>query len=163
VKTRLNAGCRACIDGRSWCLVAEDDLQLTWRRAFVHKSWAIMGIRKRGRARMLEELREARSPTRLRTVVVVPTAQLVRTERLAPTLARHDRPVTGRRPDLQPVGTRGEQVGATANNGAVALALVRGHSHGHVKAIDKADTVGGEVVLAVVEAELSQRGGGGAA
>jgi len=40
---------------------------------------------------------------------------------------------------------------------------VRGHSHGHVKAIDKADTVGGEVVLAVVEAELSQRGGGGAA
>lgn len=82
--------------GLSCFLVAEDDFQLTWGRTLVHERGTIMGVRKRGWTCVLEELREGRGPTRLRTVVVVPAAQLVCTKGLAPTLTAYDRPVSGR-------------------------------------------------------------------
>lgn len=74
--------------------MAEDDLELTWRRALVHERGGVVRVRKRSGASVLEELRKARRPTRLRAVVLVPTAQLVRTERLARALARDHRAVT---------------------------------------------------------------------
>lgn len=40
---------------------------------------------------------------------------------------------------------------------------MRGDSHGDVEAVDERDTVGGEVVVAVVEAELGQGGWSGPA
>lgn len=77
-------------------LVTENNFELTWRGTLVHERRAIMGISKRGWTSVLEKLRKARSPTRLRTVVVVPTAQLVRTKRLATTLTSHHGAVTRR-------------------------------------------------------------------
>lgn len=70
--------------------VAEDDLELTWRRAVMHKRRRVVGVREAGGTSVLEERRVARSPASLRAVVVVPATQLVRTERLAAALAPHD-------------------------------------------------------------------------
>lgn len=75
-------------------LVTKDNFKFTWRRTLMYERWTIMSISKRGRARMLKELREARSPTRLWTIVMVPAAQLIRSKRLTPTLTPHN--MTGR-------------------------------------------------------------------
>lgn len=131
--------------------MAEDDLELTWRRALVHEGRAVVRVRKRSRTRVLEELREARRPTRLGAIVLVPTTQLVGPKRLTRALTR-DHPRV--RPHLQLAGTRGEQVGFAAHDGADAFALVRSHRHGDVKPVDEADAVRPQVVGAVVEDEL---------
>lgn len=62
----------------------------------MHERRAVMGISHRGWTSVLEELRKARSPTCLRTVVMVPTTQLVRAKRLTPTLTCHHGAVTRR-------------------------------------------------------------------
>lgn len=93
---------------------------------------------------------------------MVPTTKLVRTEGFASALTTHYRTVTRRRPKLQLVWTRGEQVSPAANDRAKAFAFVWGHSHGDVETVHKADGVGREVLVAtVVETELCQRDGGG--
>lgn len=144
-------------------LVTENDLKLPRRRALVRQRRAIVPVRHRRRARLLEELRISRRPARLRTVVLVPAAQLVGPERLAPALAPHHGPVSRGRPQLQRLGTRGEQVRPAPHDGAVALPLVGRNGHGDVEPVNQADRVGGLVLLAVVEAELGEGGGGGAA
>lgn len=48
-----------------------------------------MGVSIRGRTRVLEKLRIVRSPTRLRTVVMVPTAKFISTKSLTATLTTH--------------------------------------------------------------------------
>lgn len=140
--------------------MTEDDFELFGGRALVHERGAIVRVGEGRRARVLEELRVARRPARVRAVVVVPAAQLVRPERGAPAPAPHDR----RTPlHLQRVRARAEEVRAAADDGARALALVRRDGHGDVEAVDEADAVGGEVGVAVVEDELGQGGRGGAA
>lgn len=91
---------------------------------------------------------------------MVPTAQLVRTERLAGALASHH---AGVRRHPQPLGTRGEEIGLAAYHRAHAVALVRGDGQGDVEAVDEADAVREEVVGPVVEVDLRQRSGGCAA
>lgn len=144
-------------------LVTENDLELTWRTALMHQRRTVMGEGESGRTRLLEEIRVARPLTRLRTVVVSPTAKLVRAKRLAPALAPHHVPVSGWIPELQRCGTRWDEVGLAPHHGTNTAPLVWGHRHGDVEAVDEADGVGGLVVVAVVEAELSEGGGGGAA
>lgn len=127
------------------------------------KRGAVVSVRKCSRARVLEELRVRRRPARARAVVVVPAAQLVRTESHAPTLAPNYM-APCRCPHLKHVGTRGEEVGAASDDGALPLALVRGDGHADVEAVDEADAVGGEVAAAaVVEGDLGKGGWGGAA
>ncbi|KAI3429095.1 uncharacterized protein J3R85_008741 [Psidium guajava] len=144
-------------------LVAEDDLELARRGALVHQRRAVVRERERGGAGALEELRVARRPARVFAVVVVPAAQLVGPERLAPALARHHGAVPRRRPHLQLRRARRQQVGPAAHDGAHALPLVRRHRHGDVEAVHEADAVGGEVGVALVEAELGEGGWSGAA
>lgn len=111
---------------------------------------------------MLEELRESRSPTRLRTIVMVPTTKLVRAKGLASAFTTHHRTVTRWRSVLQILRAGGEKISLAPHDGAKAFAFVRGHRHGDVKTVHKADFVGREVLVAtVVEAELRQRDGGG--
>lgn len=143
--------------------MTENDLKLPRRRALVRQRRAIVPVRHRRRASLLEELRISRRPARLRTVVLVPTTQLVGPERLAPALAPHHGPVSRGRPQLQRRRTRGEQVRPAPHDGAVALPLVGRNGHGDVEPVNQADCVGGLVLVAVVEAELGEGGGCGAA
>jgi hypothetical protein len=75
-------------------LVTKDNFKFTWRRTLMRERWTIMSISKRGRTRMLKELREARSPTRLWTIVMVPATQLIRSKCLTPALAPRNMTVT---------------------------------------------------------------------
>ncbi|GLT65084.1 hypothetical protein SLA2020_375410 [Shorea laevis] len=92
---------------------------------------------------------------------MIPAAQLVRVERLTPALAPHNWPVR-MWPELQLVRTGSEQVCTAAHDRALAFALVGGHGHGDVEPIYEADTVGGEVLVPMVETELGEGGRGGA-
>ncbi|KAJ6408900.1 hypothetical protein OIU84_008575, partial [Salix udensis] len=67
---------------------------------------------------MLEELREARSPTRLWTIVMVPAAQLIRSKCLTPTLT--SRNTTGCHGEVETV-YKGHSI-----RGEVVLAVVEG-------------------------------------
>lgn len=142
--------------------MTEDDLELARRRTLVRQGRAIMRIRESSRASMLEKLRVTRRPTRVGTVVVIPTTQLVRPKSLTSALTGHHRAVAWRRPELQSRRTRGEKVGPTSHDGTNAFTLVRRHRHGEVKPVHEGDGVGGEVGVAVVEVELRQGDGGGA-
>lgn len=142
--------------------MTEDDLELARRRTLVRQRRAIMRIRESSRARLLEKLRVTRRPTRVGTVVVIPTTELVRPKSLTPALTGHHRAFPWRRPELQSRRTRGEKVGPTSHDGTNAFTLVRGHRHGEVKPVHEGDGVGGEVGVAVVEVELRQGDGGGA-
>lgn len=62
-----------------------------------------------------------------------------------------------RAPQLQTLGTRGEQIGSATDHRTNPFPLVRRHRHRQVEAVDQADTVGGEVVVAVVQCDLDQR------
>lgn len=125
----------------------------------MHKRGAIVSVSEGGGTRVLEKLRETRRPTRLWTVVVVPAAQLVRAISLAPALAPNHRTVTSRRPHLQLGRTRSQKIRAAAHDRTDAFAFMWSHSQRDVEAIDEGDSIGGEVVVAVVDAELRQRGG----
>ncbi|KAK1264516.1 hypothetical protein QJS04_geneDACA011233 [Acorus gramineus] len=121
-----------------------------------------MRVRERCGARVFEIVRVRRRPTRAGAVVLVPAAQLVRPERLAPALTPHDVPST-RGAHLKRSRARREQVRAAAHDGADPVPLVRGDCQGDVEAVDEADAVGGVVGAGVVEVELRESGGGGAA
>lgn len=136
--------------------MAEDDLEFTRRRTLVHKRGVIVGICKGGRASVLKEIRVARRLTRLWTVEMVPTAQLIRTQSLTPAFASHNRTMTSWRAKLQPFGTCGEQICTTADDGAYTFAFMRCNRQGNVETVNKADAVRGEVILTVVDGELSQ-------
>lgn len=125
----------------------------------MHERGAVVCVSEGGGTRVLEKLGETRRPTRMWTVVVVPATQLVGTVRLAPALAPDHRPVTRRRPQLQLGGACGEQIRAAAHDGTDAFAFVWGHRQRDVEPVDEGHSVGGEVLGAVVEAELGQRGG----
>lgn len=142
--------------------MAENNFKLTRRGALMDERWAIVRISERRRASVLKELRVARPPASLRAVVVVPAAELIRTEGGAATLATHHRPVR-RSLHLQPVRARRQQIRTAAHNGALPLPLVRRHRHREVEAVNEADAIRGEVGVAVVEGELGKGGGGGAA
>lgn len=116
-----------------------------------------MGVSKRRRTSALEELGVVRSPTRLWTVVVVPATQLIRTESLTTTLASHHRTVTWWRPELQSLRARGQKVGSATDHWAKPLALVRCHRHSEVEAVNEANGVGREVLVAMMEANLNER------
>lgn len=137
--------------------MAEDDLELTWRRALVDERRAIMRISESSGASMLEKLRVVGSPASLRTVIVVPATDLIRTESFASTLASHHRTVNWRPPELQPLRTRGEEISSATDDRADPLPLVRRYRHRHVEPVDEADAVGSEVLVAVVECDLGQR------
>lgn len=129
----------------------------------MHERGAVVSVSEGGGTRVLEKLRETRCPTRLWTVVVIPAAELVRAEGFAPALAPNNRPVTWRRPQLQLGRTRLEQVHAAADDRADSFAFMWGHSQRDVEAVDEGDSIGGEVLVAVVDADLRQRGGCGSA
>lgn len=143
--------------------MAKDNLELAGGGALVHERRRVMGEGEGGGTRVLEEGGVNRALARVSAVEVVPTAQLVRVEGLAPALARHDGAVGGGDAVLEHGRTRGEEVGAAAHDGAHASALVRSHRHGDVEAVHEAHAVGGEVAVAVVDLQLGQGGGGGAA
>lgn len=144
--------------------MAEYNLKFTWRRTLVHERRAVMGIRKRGGASLLEKLGITRRLTRLRTIVMVPATKLVRTKGFAPTLTTHHRTLSRSRPQLQLLRTRFQQIDPAPDHGTNAFALVRCHRHGEVETVHEAHLVGRQVLFAsVVEAELRQRHWRGAA
>lgn len=136
--------------------MAKYNLELLGRRALVYKGGVVMSESKGGRTRMLEEQRVKGRLTHLWAVIMVPTAQLVRAQSLAPTLTRHHGSVTRGCTVLQRWRTRAEQIRATAHHRTHPFALVWGHRHGDVKTVHEAHAVRGEVVRAVVDAELGQ-------
>lgn len=79
-----------------YCLVAENDFELTWRRALMPQRRTVMCIGKRSRTSVLKELREGRSPTRLWAIIVVPTTQFIGTKSFTPTLTSNNWTVTRR-------------------------------------------------------------------
>ena len=142
----------------SWslfCLVAENDFELSWRRALMHERRTVICISKRGRTSALKELRVGRSLTRLWAIILVLTTQFIATKRLTPTLTTNNWTVTRWWPELEFFRTRVEQIGTAANQRALAFTLMWGHSHGDVKAVNEANSVRGEVTLALVETKLS--------
>lgn len=92
---------------------------------------------------------------------MVPAAQLVRSERLAPTLAAHHLTMHWRTPHLQLLRARLQQVGPAAYHRAHPFPFVRRHRHGEVETVHQADAVGRVVREAVVKGELGQSGRGG--
>jgi len=73
---------------------------------------------------------------------MVPTAQLIRAERLTPTLTGHH-VSTVSRPELEMSRARSQEVFATTNNGTNSTAFVRSNCHRNVETVDEGDTVGG--------------------
>ncbi|CAH9109133.1 unnamed protein product [Cuscuta epithymum] len=144
-------------------LVAENDFQLTRRRTRVRQRRHVVRVRVRRRASLLEELRVARRPARLRAVEMVPAAELVRLERFAPTLAGHHRPVTALGPEVKLRRARLDEIRPAADHRTVAFPFVGGDRQGEVEAVDEADRVGGEVTVSVVEIQLDESRRKGAA
>ncbi|KAK9123162.1 hypothetical protein Sjap_012764 [Stephania japonica] len=128
----------------------------------MHERGSVVCESEGGGASMFEEHGVGGSPASLRTVVVVPTAELVGPKRLAPALAA-DHPVSVGA-ELERGGAGGEEVFAAADDGAEAGAAVGGDGEGEVEAVDEADAVGGEGGAgAVADGELGEGGGWGAA
>lgn len=116
-----------------------------------------MRISKRRRASMFKKRRKRRRFTRLWTIIMPPAAKLVRTKSLATALTRHHRAMPRRRPHLELLRTRGQQIRPASDHRTNSLPFVRSHRHREVKSVNKGHTVGGEVGVAVVEAELRER------
>lgn len=143
-------------------LVAEDDFELSGRRTVMHKRRTVMSKSESRRTRMLKEQRMARSFTCMRTIVMVPTTQLVCMESLTPTLTSHH--VSTVSMELKMSRTRFQEVFTTANDRTYTMAFVRSHSHRNVEAVNERNAVRGEVmVTTVMKVELSERSWCGAA
>ena len=125
----------------------------------MHEGGVVVGVGESVGARVLEEGGVHGLTARVGAVEVVPTAELVGVESLAPALARDNGPVNGRDAVLQHGGTRGKQVGAATNHRAHAFALVWGHRHGDVEPVDEAHAVGDGIAVSVVDLHLRQGGG----
>ncbi|PKA63158.1 hypothetical protein AXF42_Ash007954 [Apostasia shenzhenica] len=144
--------------------VAEDDFELLGCLAIMRQRRAIVRVGERHRTTVLEILRVHRRPASARAVIHITAAQLVGAERLASTLTPNYRPVPRRNPKLQCRRAGPYEILTTADDGAEAAALVWSDGHGNVEAVNEADAVGGEIAVAtVVEGDLGESGGGGAA
>lgn len=141
--------------------MTENDFQFPRRRALMRQRRAIVRICERRRTSALEEVGVACRLACLWAVVVVPAAKLVLPEGVAGALAPYH--PTVRRSQLQRVRARLQQIRLTSHHRALPFPLVGGHRHRNVESVDQAHGVRGKVGVAVVEAELGQCGGGGAA
>lgn len=124
-----------CTQKQLCLLVAENDFELTWRRALMHERRAIVRVSEGRRTSVLEELRVARRPAGLRAVVMVPAAELIRPEGRAAALAPDNRPMR-RSSHLQRVRTRRQQICPATYHGALPLPLVWRHGHREVEPVD---------------------------
>lgn len=143
-------------EGRQAGLVAKDDLELLGSNTVVGERRPVTGVGVCGWACVLEELRVWRPSASLRAVVVVPAAELVRAEGLAPALASNHHAV--RAAQLQRGRARLEQVLPAPHHRAQPMPLMRCHCQRHVVSIHQAHGVGRLVVVAVVEDKLGKRG-----